>query len=654
MKYALILLISLMGISLEAQNYVTKETASKKALKSYRKALELSRANQNKKAISEFNKAIKEEPTFIDAMIELGAVHFVNKDDSATEKTLEQVVALDPYYRAKLLYTLAVIEKRNGKCDEATEHAKMYLNAPKKREVIEDKTKRLIESCAFEMSIGNEVVKFDPKPLDGNINTSSREYLPGLSADGEILFFTRVTRGQEDIYFAERQGDGWSTAYPLPNVNTLENEGNQSVSADGKYLVFTACNRKDGYGSCDIYFSSFQNGKWSRAENIGGNINTSGWESQPSISADGRTIYFTTRRKGTIGKSDIFMSQRNEDDQWSKAIPIQGEVNTELADQTPFIHPDGKTLYFKSEGHPGFGGFDLYYSRLGDDGKWGKPVNLGKPINSPKNEGSLIVSLDGKTAYFDSDKIVDKDNKGSEQNPNLHDIYQMELDEKIRPLPVTYVKAKVIDAKTKRPISAKIEFVDLGTQNIHAYSLTDNTGTFLVCLPLGEDYALNVSKKNYLFHSENFALKETKDGKPYEMIIELQEIPKEIIAETPVSKPTYVKPKPIILKNIFFATGSADLQPTSEGELQKLLALLNENPNMKIQINGHTDNVGSDADNLKLSEDRAKAVKDYLIQKGISSSRLKSKGFGETQPIDTNDTQEGKQNNRRTEFVIVN
>ncbi|MGB1216636.1 MAG: OmpA family protein, partial [Saprospiraceae bacterium] len=192
-------------------------------------------------------------------------------------------------------------------------------------------------------------------------------------------------------------------------------------------------------------------------------------------------------------------------------------------------------------------------------------------------------------------------------------------------------------------------------QNIHAYSLTDNTGTFLVCLPFGENYALNVSKRNYLFHSENFALKEApEDGKPYELVIELQEIPKEIIAEMPTSKPTYVKPKPIILKNIFFATGSAELKPTSEGELLKLLGLLNENPNMKIQINGHTDDVGSDTDNLSLSENRAKAVKDYLIQKGIISNRLKSKGYGETQPIDTNETQEGKQNNRRTEFEIIN
>ncbi|MGB1216729.1 MAG: hypothetical protein ACPG5P_02575, partial [Saprospiraceae bacterium] len=375
MKYLIILFISLMGISLQAQNYVTKDTASKKALKFYKKGMEFSRANQKKKALSELDKAIREEPTFIDAIIEWGAIQFGNKNDEATEEALEKVIALDPYYKSKLLYTLAVIEKRNGKCDEAVKHAQMYLKAPRKREVIEEKSNRLIESCAFEMTVGKETVKFNPKALDGSINTANREYLPGLSADGEILFFTRVVKKQEDIYFAERQGDGWSTAAPLPGVNTLENEGNQSVSADGKYLVFTACNRRDGYGSCDIYFSSFENGKWTAAQNIGGNINTGAWESQPSISADGRTLYFTTRRKGTIGKSDIFVSRRNEKNQWSKAQSVQGEINTKLEDQTPFIHPDGKTLYFKSEGHPGFGGFDIFYSRLGGDGKWQKPIN---------------------------------------------------------------------------------------------------------------------------------------------------------------------------------------------------------------------------------------------------------------------------------------
>ncbi len=656
----ILFLISILFISFatSAQDYKTKENANKKAIKYFLKGRELSRANKIEDALKEFEKALKEEPTFIDAQLEWAGLKYYLKDEKATEQALEKVVALDPYYNAKILYTLGLIEQRNGKCDEAKVHLNQYLKAPKTQEVIEKKVKKLIADCDFQLDAEKNTIPFNPIRMGEQINTINREYFPSISADGETFFFTRVEKGQEDIFYANKKGEEWTEARPIPGVNTQENEANQSISADGKTIVFTACNRRNtGYGSCDLYISEFKNGEWQPARNMGRAINSGAWESQPSISADGRTLYFTSKRKDNLGKADIYISHRNDKGAWSVAQPIKGDINTPFEDQTPFIHPDGQTLYFKSKGHPGFGGFDIFYSKLQEDGTWGTPKNLGAPINSKYDEGSLVVSLDGKTAYFDSDRSITKEGAGK-INPTLHDIYYFELDESIRPLPVTYVKARVIDAETKQALTAKVDFTNLSTQKTHAQSITDENGEFLVCLPVGKNYGLNVSKKDYLFHSENFALEEgDANSEPYVLIIELNQIPPAIAATPTTVKPNTttapIESKPIILKNIFFESGSAQLKETSDGELMKLYQLLKDTPKMKIQINGHTDNVGSENDNLTLSTNRAKAVYDYLIQKGISPSRLKYKGYGETQPITTNDTKEGKQLNRRTEFKVL-
>lgn len=649
--------------TLSAQSYVTKKTANKKAMKFYLKGKELGRTNNADKALSSFEKALKEEPKFIDAKIEWAAIKYVNGNDAATEKALEEVVSMDPYYNTKLLYTLGVIKKKMDKCKEAKKYYNQYINAPKAREVLVEKSKKGIEDCNFVLGSGSNIANsnFDPKPISDNVNTKDREYFPSISADGQTFFFTRVTRGQEDIYFCNKTVDGWGEAQPLADLNTTDNEANQSISADGKVIVFTACNRKKtGYGSCDLYLSEFKNGAWTPVRNMGRAINSAAWESQPSLSADGNLLYFTSKRTGNTGKSDIYYSKRNAEGAWSVAKPIKGAINTKGEEQTPFIHQDGQTLYFKSTGHPGLGGYDIFYSRLQKDGTWGKPINLGTPINSKYDEGNFVVSLDGKTAYFDSDKKMTDQGAGS-LSENLHDIYEIELDEKIRPLPVTYVKAKVLDAQTNKPLVAQVDFMNLGTQKRHAFNVSDEKGEFLVCLPVGKNYGLNVAKEGYLFYSENFALDgDVSFDEPYVLEIKLNPIPPAVAAKPVVTKPTPSKPKPtvtkptpIILKNIFFASGSAVLKPESAGELLKLYDLLQTNPKMNIQINGHTDNIGGDADNLALSEKRAKAVYDYLIQKGISSSRLKYKGYGESQPIITNATPEGRQMNRRTEFIVL-
>jgi len=357
---------------------------------------------------------------------------------------------------------------------------------------------------------------------------------------------------------------------------------------------------------------------------MGKPINTSSWESQPSLSANGTALYFASNRPGGSGGSDIWVTFRQKDQSWSTPVPLDTTINTTSDDQSPFIHADNKTLYFMSKGHRGMGEFDLFMAKKNIDGTWSIPINLGYPINTPANEGALVISLDAKTAFFDSDK---------DGNSN---IFTFTLPEKIRPTPVTYVKCLVKDATTQKPLSAEVLLTDL-FNSTNQYNIPTHTdGTFLVCLPLGSDYSLQIEKQGYLFHSENFSLTNSNEERNiFELEVKLY--PFEMVS-TPE----------IILKNIFFNTGSAELKPESFQEINKLLQLLSENQQLRIQINGHTDDVGSEQDNLILSEKRAFAVYDYLIKNGMDPQRLQYKGFGETKPISEN-----RAENRRTTFEIL-
>jgi outer membrane protein OmpA-like peptidoglycan-associated protein len=465
-----------------------------------------------------------------------------------------------------------------------------------------------------------------------------------LTADEKTLIYCTFQvepsgHSHEDFFRSQKSNGIWQKGEPITAINTMENEGSQAISADGKLLIFTACNRPGSLGGCDLYYSEMINGEMSPVQNLGAPINSGLLETQPSLSADGKTLYFVRAARGWKGDSDIWVSHRLDDGTWGEPQNLGETINSKKQEQCPFIHPDGQTLYFMSEGHPGLGDFDLFFSRLNREGDWGEPENIGYPINSKKKDGPLSVSLDGKTAFIASDK---------EGGYGGMDIYSFPLYEAARPQPVTYVKAIVSDAVDRKKLSAHVEFVDLETGNVFISSVTDADGEFLITLPTGKDYALNVSKEKYLFYSENFALKNkaTVDD-PFELKIELNPVPENIITGAGDLS------KPIILKNVFFETGSAALKKESLSELNRLKKLLEDNPAIHIQVNGHTDNIGSDDDNMKLSESRAKAVYDYLLNNQITADRLKYKGFGETMPIASNDTEEGRKENRRTEFILI-
>ncbi len=642
-RWSLLFSLVLGCVVAAAQPYVTIGTAKSKAVKAYNQSVESGMAGQFEEALDQLEKALKAEPTFIDAFIQKGSVLFDAREYPEAAAAFRQALDLGPEYDSFVWYQLGVTLMRMEAYAEAIPAFQRYLAKPNLRDRYQGRAQGYLEQCRFSAAAMANPVPFKPRELGENVNTEDPEYLPSITADGKTLVFTRVVRGQEDLYFSRWETGDWAQAQPLRELNTPYNEGAHTISADGRLLLFTSCNREDGVGRCDLYFSAFRGGKWTPPRNLGQPVNTSAWESQPSLSANGRQLFFASDRPGGQGRNDIWVSDRNPDGSWGNPRPLSDSINTAGMDQSPFIHPDGQTLYFMSDGHPGMGQTDLYYSRLRPDGKWGKPQNMGYPINTMANEGALVVGLSGEKAYFATDRAVIA-GRAPEGRIPYSNIFEFDLYPEARPRPVTYLLVRVWDAQSGAPLLAQADVLDLEDQTLFASSTTDENGELLVCLPAGRDYALNVNKKDYLFYSENFALTDSFSlNRPFEVEAALE----------PVESTVGEERKPIVLRNVFFETGSAELLPESQGELDRLVLLLEENPDIRIRINGHTDNVGSEEDNLRLSDARAASVLAYLTRAGIAGSRLESQGYGETQPLATNETPAGRRLNRRTEFVVL-
>ena len=530
-----------------------------------------------------------------------------------------------------------------GDVKNAKKNYQLFLKTKITKSELKSMAEEQIKKCDFSLDLIAKPVPFNPQNLGKDVNSNCDEYYPYLSPDELTVVFTRKVpqykgadpssdNTQEDFYISNWYGGGWTTAKPIPgNVNTKKNEGAQTISGDGKLMVFAACNRNDGFGQCDLYFSTNINGNWTVAKNMGKVVNTLSWESQPSLSSDGRTLYFTSERNEGYGQSDIWKTTLNDNNKWTKPVNLGNVINTSDAETSPFIHPDNKSLYFCSNGHWGVGGFDIFVSKLDEEGKWSEPKNLGYPINTTKDEIGLIVNAKGNKAYITSSR---------ESGQGLQDLYVFDLYKDAQPESVTYLKGKVFDKETKKAIKAEFELKDLTTGKSITKSYSDSTdGTFLICISPGKNYGLFVSTEKYMFYSENINLTITNSQqKPYEKDIPLDKI---------------MKGSKIILNNIFFATDSSNLKNNSQTELKKLISFMNINSSIKVEISGHTDNKGNIAHNLDLSNRRAKAVYEYLIKNGVKAERLTYKGFGQTLPIATNDTEEGRALNRRTEMKIV-
>lgn len=623
-------LLFFLSVALHAQES-RYSTTDKQAIKHFALANEAIDGHEYDVAISELQQAVSNDNKFIEAHAQLGDILRIMQRYKDAIEQYKVVIELNPDFSRALYLRLGDAEISEAQYEQAQTHLNKYLTYPNITDKDAFKARKLLNDCEFAIEAIKHPVQFKPINMGPEINTDADEYLPVATADESELIFTRKINNNEDFYKSIKVDDKWQTAtYLSSNINTPQyNEGAQSISQDGKYLFFTGCNRPDGLGRCDIYVAKKQGDDWGKPYDLQPPVNTPGWESQPSISSDGRTLYFVSNRKGGYGGYDIWKSTVT-DKGWSEPENLGPNINTVFDEQSPFIHADDSTLYFCSDGWPGMGGKDLFVSHLGKDGKWGKPVNVGYPINSSGDENGLTVTATGQYAFFASNKL---------NGYGGYDIYTFELPESDRPHLVTYVKGIVTDAKTHRPLDAAVEIIDLEKNSpvYQDYSSPDK-GDFLATLTAGKNYGLNVSKNGYLFYSANFSLVGVKTKEPYILNIELS--------------PIEVGNK-VILNNIFFDTNKYDLKPDSKAELEKLLEFLAQNPTIRIEISGHTDNVGNLQSNQVLSENRAKAVYNYLIAAGVSAQRLVYKGYGQTQPIVPNNSDENRAKNRRTEFKIV-
>jgi len=658
--FLLILLIAVACSFSKAQyNYTS---SNKKAVAAYQSALNAFDTFDYPKATEYLEKAIKYEKNFIEAYLVLAEVNIdLNKRKEAISN-YKRAIEINPDFFPGMYLSLAQLEMFEYDFESAKKYLEKYLSFKNLKPEVIALAKSRIASCDFGMWAIKNPVPFNPVNLGDSINTEYDEYWPVLTADEQTLVITRLipvdtkkenenkeyisdedvapsynpqmpnlNKVQEDFFISHRVNEFWTKAVNAGKpLNTEGNEGAQSILVDGTVMYFTACNRTGGFGRCDIYYSSKSGKEWSEPLNVGSKVNSKDWDAQPSVSSDGKTLYFVSNRAGGLGKKDIWMSVKDENGNWSEPFNLGEKINTAGDEQSPFIHPDNKTLYFSSEGKTGMGGYDLFKVSRNENGTWAEPVNLGYPINTVFDEIGLIVNAKGDKAYFASDRYSEKG----------RDIFEFDLYKEARPNTVSYLKGKVFDEESKIELEAHFELINLESKETIIEAKSDKeSGEFLVCIPANHDYALNVSKEGYLFYSDNFSLKGVFEiTNPFLKDVALKPIK---IGET------------IILKNVFYATDSYELVDKSVVELEKLLEFLTKNPTVSIEISGHTDNVGTSEYNKILSENRAKSVYNFLVEKGIDKKRLTYIGYGEEKPIAVNDTDEGKSQNRRTEIKII-
>lgn len=624
----------LMGFGVDADAQVKMSfPKSSKAKKYFKKGVKYFKSGDYDNALKSFDKSISKEPNFVKSYIYKASINYKIKNYLECENNYKKALEIDSMYDMDIYYSLGIVLEYQQKLEESLKYYQTFLKKSDKNGRLENKSKVKIRNIPYRIFAKKNPVPFDPIILGDNINTSNLEYLPALTGDNQNMIFTRRINRQEDFFISSFENNEWQEAKPIRELNTRNNEGAHSISPDGKKMFFTVCDRSRTYGSCDLVYSEKNKEKWSKPINLGKSINSKFWESQPSISSDGKTLYFASNRPGGIGGKDIWFSNLDVNNKWSSPVCVDTSINTKFDEMTPFIHSDNKTLYFTSNGHPGMGGTDLFLSRKINN-KWTKAKNLGYPINTKNNEGALFVTLDGKRAFFSSDRKNKKD----------LDIFYFDINEDIKPNLVTYVKGIVVDNDTKDALKAELELFNNETGE-KVMDIKTELDSFFLPLPYGVNYNLTVKKSGYTFYSGSFKLKDVNTNiNPYVLNISLNKLS---------NQNSNTESSPIVLNNIFFKSNSFELDTVlSKIELRNLLKLLTDNEGLKLKIIGHTDNIGDEAYNLNLSKERAKSVFDYLIENKINKERLDFVGKGETKPIDTNETEEGRRKNRRTEFVI--
>ncbi len=596
-------------------------------------------------AIEKFKESIKLNPNYPDSWFYLGKTYDHLNNVQATIDSYRNLEKVNPDFNISIYYDIAKSYIALDNLRSARIYIKRYLEkapkTPKSEKLIHLAMNRLNYIDISAELRAEEPNTTEPVPI-ATLNSVSGDYMPQVNPTGTRLYFTSVRQGGfdfkdensaeldfgEDLYYSKLVNDQWSAPELLPQpINSKANDFGSSFTGDGQTMVYVRCDEPGAMGSCDLYITQLNGSTWSQPRNMGNVVNTKNWESQPTINTDGNRIIFTSVRPGSYGASDLYMIEKNHLGLWGVPQNLGSIVNTPLSENSPFLAADGKTLYFSSNGHPGMGGADIFYTIL-ENGKWSVPKNLGHPINSKGNDTNFSISAAGN-GYMASSRL----------DENNFDIFRVELPDELKPKPTVIVQGVVSNSVDNKPLSALVLIEDLNSGELIATNKSNTeTGEYLVVLPAGRDYSVSANADGFFFYSQSFEL--PKDASYAEVTNN--------IALEPIKKGTKV-----VLNNIFFEVGKAELKPISYVELNKAVTLMKNNKTMKIEVGGHTDSQGADAANLSLSQKRAQSVVEYMVLAGIERERLIAKGYGETIPIADNTTKEGRAKNRRTEFVIV-
>ncbi len=580
-----------------------------------------------------YEQLLQKQPDIAEAHLHLGQIYGFQRQPERTRFHYQRAVALDsasPESAAAFQWLGRDTFQR-----EHYDSAQVYLNKAlpyyPERSNLALVTRKWLASARFAEEAVQHPLNINKRSLGDTVNFLTAQFFPVLTADNETLIFTGLTpERDENMYITHRTKSGWEEPEELSkNINTINNEGTCTISADGRTLVFTACNRPDTYGGCDLFFTKKEGKDWLVPQNMGDVVNSNHWESQPSLSADGSVLYFTSDRPGGIGKSDIWQTTLDSVGHWQAPRNLGSTVNTSDDENAPFIHANGHTLFYASNGIPGMGGFDLFISQRTDT-LWNQPVNLGYPINTVADQVGMYISSDGKTAYYTDDRVGAEGRRAT--------LYEFDIPDTLQKMfvPTNYIKGRVFDQRTNAPLEASLELYDLGSQKkVATFSSQPGTGEYLAVLNQNSEHALYVVKDGYLFKSLTFVPSRSAPAVRLDIPLERAE-----------------KDRVEVLNNIFFATGAYDLDDKSKIELQKLVAFLKNNPTLSIEIAGHTDDVGGDTENLELSKQRAQSVARYLAQSKVPATRFSATGYGETKPKLPNTTEENRRLNRRIEWRI--
>jgi len=663
-------LLVVLSLNACAQATFPYSTENKKAIKLFEQAQQAPTAQRNPQTgapnydagIVFLDQALSKDSNFWEAALLKAEFLDYQRKYAEAAKYYQRALNIDPshsisgstyFYLAACLITI-------GEYDEALKNINRFLQNPNAKENLINQAYQMRACAEFSINAMAQPVEFKPVNAGEGINTILPEYYPTLTVDGQVLLFTRrlpmsePLDEQEDFYVSQfdDKTKTWKPAKAMPpNINTSWNEGAPTISGDGKKIIFVACTdnsgvnygaNRTGKGSCDLFITEKIGNQWTNPINLPGGVNTSNWETQPSLSADGKTLYFIRAIRSREGRSnsDIYVSELQSNGLWSEATRLSNTINSSQNEESVQIHPDGKTLYFASRGHIGLGGSDLFVSQLNEQGQWSKPVNLGYPINTRFDENSLLVSAQGNIAFFASDR---------EGGYGKLDIYWFNLPESLQATKTFYFEGLAFDAVTTQKLQANVQLTDLTSGKEVYNGQTDiQDGKIVLPLPINRSYAVLVNKQGYLPFSLNFDLTLKENAQSYHLDMPLNPIS---------SKGENV------LNNVFFDLAKATLRPESRIELMNLANYLKANPSLKIEVQGHTDSQGDAQKNMILSEQRAKAVYDFLLKEGITAERINYRGFGSLKPVITDvqiaalttDAQKAAahQKNRRTTYTIM-